>query len=998
MNAFLDLLEAHGADPSAIFTFEESVPELLSYTTLLDARASGDTDLSALRGVYEWQHAPLAFFLDGDQIGNDPQCLRRIRRRLAMRGDAPYLGVVRPGQLTFYHLALDAHAPEQVVVSIPSDQPRATLAYLANQRPTPASTRRQWISQVVLKLLDGAIQDLQEKSAVESADAISLVGRALLARFLADRNLLPLPLVLNGEQRPECLFDDGRRAEATSQWLDDTFNGDFLPLSPGLFERLPAEAYRTLGHILHQAPGGQLQLDWKEDWAHLDFAHIPVGVLSQAYENHLSKHQIKQRKEGGYYTPSLIADLMVRGAFHALFNEGGAHNAKVLDPAAGAGVFLLTAFRQLVAERWRHDGKRPDTKTLREILYGQIVGFDINESALRFAALGLYLLSIELDPHPTPVTKLRFENNLRDTVLHKVGEDSGDTPSASLGSLGDAVGREHVGRYDLVIGNPPWSSATQLPGWKTVLDKVASIARARLPADSPAPPLPNEVMDLPFVWRAMEWARPGGQIAFALHARVLFLQAQGMFEARAAVFSALDVTGVVNGAELAGGPVWPGVSVPFCLLFARNRPATSTSAFRFISPHREDRLNKAGGFRVDARNAEWVTAEQVSQRPEILKILFRGGALDLEIFDRMAARGQDTLDSYWGNTFGTTPKGLQCAGNGYQPLRPSTKKPMPAKDMLGSPTIPEKLDLPLSINVGLLTAFNQPLLHRARNREIYRAPLLIVRESPSALSDRIRVSVSDEDVVFNESYNGYSAYQHPDGRRLVRYLAMLMASRPAYWYVLMTSGRFGIERREIEKMIFEAIPVVPFEDLDSTALEQINPLFEALSKNESEDNWAKVDIWAAEIYGLRRRDLDVIGDTLRLNLPYESSWDAAQATPETTELKVFQDTLEEELTPWVERAGKRLDVEVFPVPAASPWRLIRIAATDGARTPNSLPWPDFFQAADQLAASEVLLPDPEAGCLWVGRLNQARYWSRSQARLLTRRIVWEQIQMLTGQA
>ena len=35
--------------------------------------------------------------------------------------------------------------------------------------------------------------------------------------------------------------------------------------------------------------------------------------------------------------------------------KGEPTQAKVLDPAAGAGVFLVSAFRQLVAERWRHD-------------------------------------------------------------------------------------------------------------------------------------------------------------------------------------------------------------------------------------------------------------------------------------------------------------------------------------------------------------------------------------------------------------------------------------------------------------------------------------------------------------------------------------------------------------------------------------------------------------------------------------------------------------------
>ena len=48
----------------------------------------------------------------------------------------------------------------------------------------------------------------------------------------------------------------------------------------------------------------------------------------------------------------------------------------------------------------------------------QIVGFDINEAALRFAALGIYLMSIESDPEPEPVEELRFTKNLRGIVLH----------------------------------------------------------------------------------------------------------------------------------------------------------------------------------------------------------------------------------------------------------------------------------------------------------------------------------------------------------------------------------------------------------------------------------------------------------------------------------------------------------------------------------------------------------------------------------------------------
>lgn len=165
------------------------------------------------------------------------------------------------------------------------------------------------------------------------------------------------------------LFDNADNARAACGWLDRTFNGDLLPLSEDIFETLPPDAYQVLGNIMMRAPGGQLFLGWAERWDRLDFGHIPVGVLSQAYELYLRSHAPeKQRKEGGFYTPRPIADLLVRASFRALERDRSSADARILDPAAGAGVFLLTAFRELVAGRWQaaqhpalaRDSLRPD--------------------------------------------------------------------------------------------------------------------------------------------------------------------------------------------------------------------------------------------------------------------------------------------------------------------------------------------------------------------------------------------------------------------------------------------------------------------------------------------------------------------------------------------------------------------------------------------------------------------------------------------------------------
>ena len=70
---------------------------------------------------------------------------------------------------------------------------------------------------------------------------------------------------------------------------------------------------------------------------------------------------------------------MVEEAFAATQDKAG---AKVLDSSCGAGIFLVLAFRRLVREQWK-GGERPRTSVIQNILYNQVRGFDISESALR---------------------------------------------------------------------------------------------------------------------------------------------------------------------------------------------------------------------------------------------------------------------------------------------------------------------------------------------------------------------------------------------------------------------------------------------------------------------------------------------------------------------------------------------------------------------------------------------------------------------------------------
>ena len=188
-----------------------------------------------------------------------------------------------------------------------------------------------------------------------------------------------------------------------------------------------------------------------------------------------------------------------------------------------------------------------------------------------------------------------------------------------------------------------------------------------------------------------------------------------------------------------------------------------------------------------------------------------------------------------------------------------------------------------------------------------------------------------------------------------------------------------------------------FRTLSPFRKDEINTLFEGLQAGEI--SWADVDTWVAELYGLGSHDLQVIADTLEFNLPFAYSKQAAQAVPPDDEQVRFREVLGNELAPWCERFGTRLVARTLPLPATSPWCGIelRVSPPDSERLNGEADWVGLLRAADDIAASEILFRDSDAGLL-IGRLAQRRYWSETQARLLAQRIIWSHLDLLKGSA
>jgi hypothetical protein len=966
-----DQLQAYGAPPGSVLSLDVvPQPKHIAYLDLVRDTTPVDVRPEA---VVESQGRPILFV-----VRERPTLqLPRLQRVLALRSDGSFLGVLEPGRLTVYSTSLVPDAARKLREIRATDPGASDVIPELALRP-PSLEESTEIHRLLFRLFDHATTTMTENG-VSAQDALSLAGRAVFLRFLVDRGIArneDVRQVCAAAERYEDCFANPANVISTSTWLDLTFNGDLLPLSGRMdhgrafFSSLPVDSFAkicsTLTKIMRRAePSGQMRLDWSG----LDFAHIPVGLLSQVYEDHTEKHHpTTKKKTSVYYTPRTIAEYMVDEAFAALVSP---HTARVLDPAAGAGVFLVTALRKLVEERWRHDGKRPNTAIIREILNRQLAGFEINESALRLCAFSLYLTAVELDPQPRPVQQLRFDKLLGSVLFDVSG---GLNPPYVPGSLGPDVGTVHQGRYDLVIGNPPWTPLRRERSAQTYRDTVLTSVRAavtdRLGPDRAAQfTLPDDDPDIAFCWRATEWAKPSGVIAFAMHGRLLFKQSRGGRAARAELIDGVHVTGILNGAAVRQTEVWPRVAAPFCLVFAKNELPIPDSTFYFVTVEYEESLNRRGRVRVDAKAARVVSNKAAKETPDLLKTLFRGTALDVALVHKIRTNAPKSLLSYWKQHALQHGDGFQVGGEAGEQKSAAKLHDLP---MLTE----EHLPVDYLVRTAGLPQLTHKTLLRTRRRELYCAPIVLIAQAPDMRHGTPRASVVKNDLAFTESFIGYSCAGHPDAEALAYYLFLLFNSSLPLYIALMTSGQFGVERDVYLLDDIKQQPFRPIEDLSAEQRSDMLRLANDLLKGHKV-LWDNVDSWAADVYGLNKWDRELFADALRTSAPSNEARAYAQARPTRSSMTTFATRLAAELRPFLLAAGA-------PAPTVTPlsssiadqWLWLTVASAS-ITPPNTI---GIGAVGDDLGATQIFACRP--GLLQIGILGQNRYWTRTRARLL----------------
>jgi len=393
---------------------------------------------------------------------------------------------------------------------------------------------KERIDQVLLDNLNVS-HALLSAEGLSSDAAQALLIQAMFIAYLEDREIVTtdyLSAVSDG--RAESFVDllgtgDATLFRALFRTLRQDFNGDLF-VAPCSFE-----AQSPAPEILpaHLSVLARFRCGWEEMaqsgqqrfWGY-DFRYIPIELVSAVYDRFLGEHEDERRAKGAYYTPMFLADTVVSQAWE-LLPDVIRSKGRFLDPACGSGVFLVRSF-QRICEQWRsgHKTKTIPWQTLK-VLLDQVHGWDVNSGAVRVAVFSLYVALLE-EVSPRDIRQ-----------LIKGGKILPELWGKSLACRDFFEVSPNAAAFDVIIGNPPWTSRRGPARSSVKWCKANGL------------PMPGGEDAWAFSWKALAHLTGDGIIAFLLPSMgFLHNHAQNSVDARNEFFRTSRVRRVINFADL----------------------------------------------------------------------------------------------------------------------------------------------------------------------------------------------------------------------------------------------------------------------------------------------------------------------------------------------------------------------------------------------------------------------------------------------------------------
>jgi Eco57I restriction-modification methylase len=302
--------------------------------------------------------------------------------------------------------------------------------------------------------------------------AVAWVLTAVFIRFCEDNALLkPVWITGPGPRRQEALdaqkeFFRRHPEDTGREWLLDAI--DYLAKLPAT--RGLVESHSAL-HLV--APSGDAADALLEFWRRRDedgnLVHdladpeLSTRFLGDLYQD------LSQHAKDAYallQTPVFVEEFILDRTMEPALAERPLEGFKMIDPACGSGHFLLGAFARLL-DRWHRRAPGLDTQARAQKALDAINGVDLNPFAVAIARFRLLLAAFRaaglrsLEQAPAFTVNLAAGDSLihgpDPDVLPGMADRSAYMPFTYRTEDADLLlTLLEEGRYDVVVGNPPY--------------------------------------------------------------------------------------------------------------------------------------------------------------------------------------------------------------------------------------------------------------------------------------------------------------------------------------------------------------------------------------------------------------------------------------------------------------------------------------------------------------------------------------------------------------
>ncbi len=789
---------------------------------------------------------PLIYFHRLESI--DPDRIAELHKLVWNMGQAPFLFIILPESVLIY----SSNEPPKILKSGKLDEKVGFIEELKlfvgadneikkirKYRRSELVTGRYWqehsenfkkergVYQTLLKNLEFMREKLIKEGLSQEIVHI-LLSRAIFIKYLEGRkdrnNYTVFPngffeKYLTGAKCFTDLLSDKDATYNLFQYLSDKFNGNIFLLEKDEKREVTLRSLKLLYDLLKgekSLDSGQMAL-----WPLYSFDVIPIELISNIYQKFFH-HETEEEREnentetnGTYYTPLHIVTFLMD---EVLPWEGRNTDIKIIDPSCGSGIFLVESYRRLIS-RWIQ--ANPDEKlsigVLKKILKENIFGVDINGTAIRIAALSLYLTICDyLEPRYI-WEKVKFEHLINENLFESDFFEK-NNPFSNR-------------KYDLIVGNPPWQSKLSPP--------------AKVYIEESGKPFGDKQICQVFLWRVAELCEPTGEICMLVSSKALLFNRSGTNqEFRKQFLSTFNVKTIVNFSAIRhsifSDAIGPGAAVIFSTVEPDNKPIFYCSPKPSYSPQ-DDWL-----LLIEPQDINHIPKEEAIENDVIWKVAMWGTPRDYELIKRLS--GFHSFEKICEENSWIHGEGF-IVGNKKDYVPELSGKPYVDVRNLERFVMGEELFSPLEE-----TRFQS---HAKTKREIFQGPHLLIKQSPKAGVGLIAAFLK-KDAVFRHSILGIHG-DETDANHLCK-CCLIINTKLLLYYEMLTSRSWLIERDAFEKEELMDIPM-PEDILDG----DINYNFlKELSENPNADEI--VNGIVAKSYDLNESEIILINDTLNFTL------------------------------------------------------------------------------------------------------------------------------------